>query len=144
MDSISSHPAMQPGQQAGFGERLRSSKALLPTVAVLGVTTLALAAALVSGHITLEDAQGMGAQLKEGQPFHQDLVLCLVEKGTEYTPESRKYFSTMRGSFQRMATIVDSAVLRAMINFMHRVTGNAADFRVFNSEPEALSWLDAD
>ena len=55
MDSISSHPAMQPGQQAGFGERLRNSKALLPTVAVLGVTTLALAAALVSGHISARD-----------------------------------------------------------------------------------------
>lgn len=100
--------------------------------------------AQVSGSVTLDDAQGMGAHLKEGQPFHKALVLCLVEKGTEYTPDSRKYFSTMRGTFKRMATVVESPVLRAMINFMHRLAGNAADFRMFKNESEALLWLDAD
>jgi len=98
---------------------------------------------LVSGSVTLKDAQDMGAQLQPGQPYHQALVLCVVAKGTEYSPESRKYFGTMRGAFKCMATVVDSAVLRAMINFMHRLSGNAEDFRTFTSESEALAWLDS-
>lgn len=100
--------------------------------------------AQVSGTVTLAEAEAMGAQLKPGQPFHQNVVLCLVAKGTEYTPESRRYFGMMRGTFKRMGTVVDSAVLRAMINFMHRLSGNAADFRMFSSEAEALAWLDTD
>lgn len=98
--------------------------------------------AVVSGHVSLADAEGLGAQLKPGQPFHQYLVLCTVQKGTEYTPESRNHFRTLLGSFKRMATIVDSAILRAMINIMHRLFGSASDFRMFNSEADALAWLD--
>lgn len=59
MDSLthkhSPKPNAQPGQEPGWGERFRSSKALLPTVAVLGVTSLALAAALLSNRIGAQD-----------------------------------------------------------------------------------------
>ncbi len=47
--------ASQPGQQPGLGDKLRHSKALIPTVAVLAVTSLALAAALVSNRIGAQD-----------------------------------------------------------------------------------------
>jgi outer membrane lipoprotein SlyB len=47
--------ASQPGQQPGLGEKMRHSKALIPTVAVLAVTSLALAAALVSNRIGAQD-----------------------------------------------------------------------------------------
>ena len=47
--------ASQPGQQPGLGDKLRNSKALIPTVAVLAVTSLALAAALVSNRIGAQD-----------------------------------------------------------------------------------------
>ena len=45
----------QPGQQPGLGDKLRNSKALIPTVAVLAVTSLALAATLVSNRIGAQD-----------------------------------------------------------------------------------------
>lgn len=96
---------------------------------------------IVSGHVSLADAEAMGAQMKTGQPFHLCLVLCVVEKSTDYSPESRKYFGTMAGSFKAMATVVSSAILRAAINFMTRVMGGK-DFRMFNSEAEGLAWLD--
>ena len=79
MDSISSHPAMQPGQQAGFGERLRNSKALLPTVAVLGVTTLALAAALVSGHYWHHRRPESALAVASGSGFQDALIARLEE-----------------------------------------------------------------
>ena len=47
--------ASQPGQQPGLGDKLRHSKALIPTVAVLAVTSLALAATLVSNRIGAQD-----------------------------------------------------------------------------------------
>lgn len=72
MDSSTQHPqypqshpqnAMaQPGIQPSFSERLRHSKALIPTLAVLGVTTLALAAALVSNRIGAQDG------VRDGEP----------------------------------------------------------------------------
>ena len=40
-----------PGLQPTFGDRLRSSKALIPTLAVLGVTAAALATVLVTSRI---------------------------------------------------------------------------------------------
>ena len=96
---------------------------------------------VVSGHVSLADAEAMGNQLKAGQAFHKCLVLCVVEKSTDYSPESRKHFGTMQGNYQAMGTVVSSAILRAAINFMTRVTGGL-DFRMFNGEAEALAWLD--
>lgn len=52
----------QPGRQPGLGDKLRNSKALIPTVAVLAVTSLALAAMLVSNRIGAQDG------VKDGQP----------------------------------------------------------------------------
>jgi hypothetical protein len=96
----------------------------------------------VSGHVSLADAQGMGAQLEPGQPFHLALVINLVDKNTDYSPESRKYFVTMKGKYKRMATVVSSPVVRAGINFMVRLSGGAAEFRLFDDEPSAMAWLD--
>ena len=64
MDSnqnVMHHNLPQPGQQPGFGDKLRHSKALIPTVAVLAVTSLALAATLVSNRIGAQDG------VKDGQ-----------------------------------------------------------------------------
>ena len=70
-------------------------------------------------------------------------VVCLVDKSTDYSPDSRKFFETMRGDYKRMASVVHSPVLRASINFMLRVMGHVNDFRMFSSEAEAMTWLDA-
>ena len=50
MDS-NQHAMQTHASQPGLGDKLRNSKALIPTVAVLAVTSLALAAALVSNRI---------------------------------------------------------------------------------------------
>lgn len=96
----------------------------------------------VSGHVSLADAQLMAAQLLPGQPYHQGLVINIVEKDTEYSSDSRKFFSIMNGNYRRMAVVVTSAILRAAINFMRRLTGTSSDFRMFASEGEAMAWLD--
>jgi hypothetical protein len=95
----------------------------------------------VSGHVSQADAEGMHKQLQPGQPYNKCLVLCVVEKNTDYSPESRRLFKAMIGSYKAMGTVVGSAILRAAINFMQRVMG-ATDFRMFNGEAEALAWLD--
>ena len=55
MDSLDHILAPQPPKQPTWGDKLRTSKALLPTLAVLGVTTLALAATLVSHSIVAQE-----------------------------------------------------------------------------------------
>lgn len=99
--------------------------------------------AKVSAHVSLSDAEGMGNLLKPGQPFHGALVLCLVDKSTDYHPDARRHFNTFNGNYQRMATVVNSVLVRSAINFMVRVTGIGATFKMFTTEAEALRWLDA-
>jgi hypothetical protein len=98
--------------------------------------------ALVSGHVSLTDAQEMGELLKPGHPYHQSLVISIVDKSTDYSPESRKYFGSLNGNYKRMASVVTSGVLRAAINFMMRITGAPDNLRMFNTEAEAYAWLD--
>ena len=98
--------------------------------------------ALVSGQINLADADAMGALVLPGQPYHQALILCVVAKGTEYSPDSRRRFEAMNGDFKLMASVVTSGVVRAAINFMLRLNGGKAALRLFNTEADALAWLD--
>jgi len=98
--------------------------------------------AKVSGPVSLADAQAMGDLLKPGNPFHGALVLCLVDKSTDYHPEARRHFSTFTGNYGRMATVVTSVLLRAAINFMMRVIGVRQNLQLFTTEAEALKWLD--
>lgn len=55
-------PIQQPGAEAGFAERVRGSKALIPVMAVLAVTVLALGAFLVAGRIEAQSDARMLAQ----------------------------------------------------------------------------------
>ena len=98
--------------------------------------------ARVSGKVSLEEAVAMGNQLKPGQPYHQSLVYCVVDKSTDYHPAARRHFTTFDGNYARMATLVTSPLVRAAINFMMRVFGNKADLRMFSTEATALAWLD--
>lgn len=99
--------------------------------------------ARVSGHVSLAEAQAMGELLKPGQPFHHALVLCVVDKTTDYHPDARRHFSTFNGNFGKMATVVTSVLVRAAINFMVRVTGAGKDVQMFTTEAEALKWLES-
>lgn len=62
--TLSTHTLSQPGAQPAFGDRLRHSKALIPTLAVLAVTVLALGAALVVSHSRAENAAASGYALQ--------------------------------------------------------------------------------
>ena len=96
----------------------------------------------VSGQVSLADAQQMGSYLTPGRPFHAALVLNLVDRNTEYSPDSRKYFPTLNGNYKRMASVVASPIVAAGINFMLRLGSRPDNFRMFNSESAALDWLD--
>lgn len=99
--------------------------------------------AKVFGQVTLADAESMGTFMMEpGSPFYGGLIFCDIAKGTEYSPDSRKYFSTMQGKYKRMSAVVPSAVVRAAINFMLRLTKASMSFRMFEREAEAMAWLD--
>lgn len=97
---------------------------------------------LVTGHVTLADAEAMGALVAPGGPNHGWRVFTDVEKGVEYAPAARKYFPTMNGNYWALATRVTSPILRAAINMMLRLTGQSPDLKMFSDEAEALAWLD--
>lgn len=97
----------------------------------------------VSGHVSLADAESLGAHVQPGARYHNQRVLTRVARGTEYSPESRKYFPTMNDKYVALAAVVTSPIVRAAINLMVRLTRNANRFRMFNDEAEAMAWLDA-
>lgn len=57
MDTSNQHPMSQPGIQPSFGDKLRHSKALIPTLAVMAVAVAALATTLVVSNSNARDGQ---------------------------------------------------------------------------------------
>lgn len=94
------------------------------------------------GEVTLVDAEALGARLQPGARNHLWRILSVVEKGTEYASSARKYFPTLHGKYGAMAVVLTSPIVRAAINMMVRLTGQAPQFRMFTGEAEALAWLD--
>jgi hypothetical protein len=71
-------------------------------------------------------------------------ALCIVAKGTEYSPEVRKYFPTLNDKFFKMATVASNPIVRAAVNMMARLKPvEGGVFRMFSSEQEALEWLES-
>jgi hypothetical protein len=95
-----------------------------------------------SGEVTLEEAKTFGVRLQPGAPNHQGLLLVVIEKGTDYTPEARKYFPTLNGTYKAMAFVITSPIVRAAVNMMVRLIGQSPNMRMFTREDEALAWLD--
>lgn len=96
-----------------------------------------------SGHISLADAEELGARIAPGGANHRWRVLTYAEKGLEYDPAARKYFPSMKSHFFALATVVTSPIIRAAINMMMRLTGKSPDLRMFSDDAEALAWLDS-
>lgn len=65
-------PYTQPGAELGLAERVRGSKALIPVIAVLTVTVLALAAFLVAGRLEAQSDARLAAQDSEVIESKQD------------------------------------------------------------------------
>ncbi|KIG16586.1 hypothetical protein DB30_04357 [Enhygromyxa salina] len=79
-----------------------------------------------------------------GARHHRGLVLSRVAKGTEYSPEVRKFFPTVHEDFTAVAAIVTSPIVRAAINLMLRFANSSgAVLRMFTSETEAMAWLES-
>jgi len=97
----------------------------------------------VSGSCDLTESETLGVRLKTGGDYHDQRVLVFVANGTEYTPEARKYFPTLSAEHLGMATVVTSAIVRAMINLITRFSGGAKNFKMFTDEATALAWLDS-
>lgn len=94
------------------------------------------------GEVTLADAESLGARIEEGAPNHRWRILSVVEKGTEYSAGARKYFPTLQPKYGAIAVVVTSAIVRAAINMMMRLTGQAPNLHLFTTEAEGLAWLD--
>lgn len=95
-----------------------------------------------TGHIALEDAEALASRVAPGAANHGWLVLTYAAKGVEYAPAARKRFNTMITNYRALAAVVTSAIVRAAINMMLRLSGGAANFRMFSDEKEAMAWLD--
>ncbi len=78
MDTNNQIPAT-PGQQPGFPQRMQHSKALVAIVAVLGVTVMALAAALV---VNRSDAQPGGTEAVAVAPTTQSSTSSKLASNT--------------------------------------------------------------
>jgi hypothetical protein len=97
----------------------------------------------VSGQVELADGQAMEAYLLRPN-MRNGRVLCIVAKGTEYSPEVRKFFATLNDKFFKMASVVTNPIIRAAINMMVRLKPiEGGLFRMFSSEQEALKWLES-
>jgi hypothetical protein len=95
-----------------------------------------------TGHISLADAEEMGAMIAPGGANHRWRLLTYAEKGVEYAPAARKYFPSMNSNYFALATLVTSPIVRAAINIMMRLTGQVPDVKMFSDAAEALAWLD--
>ncbi len=98
----------------------------------------------VGGQVSGDDARVMLERLKQmnrGEP--KPCLLSVVAKDTKYSAESQRVFTKdFEPYYDRLATVVTSSIVRAAINFMVRIGGNAMKVRMCESEEAALKWLD--
>jgi hypothetical protein len=96
-----------------------------------------------TGFVTLHDAEALGRELAPGSRFHGGVVLSRIAKGTDFDAEARKYFPSLQPTYRRLAAVVGSPLVRAMVNLMIRLTpSNGGEARIFTDEADALAWLD--
>jgi hypothetical protein len=97
-----------------------------------------------SGHVSLDDAKEFEAMICKPE-WRDALVLSVVAKGTDYSPESRRHFPTLNDKLRAIAVVVTSPLVRTAINMMVRF-GRAEDrapMRLFTDEAEAIAWLES-
>lgn len=98
----------------------------------------------LAGHVDIDDGRAIEAWVLPGQPHHLGYLLPRVAKGTEYSPEVRKFFGTLDDKCSAVAMVVTSPLVRAAVNLMLRYASVQGELlRMFTSEDEALAWLDS-
>lgn len=102
---------------------------------------------VASGEVAGRDLQPFFAAVRPGGEYFGLPILSVTTQGTRYTPEARKLMSDMTpenggiGSSVRLAMVVDSVVLRLMIQLVLQVT-RAGQSKMFSTEEQAIAYLD--
>lgn len=97
-----------------------------------------------SDAVGIDDGRELEARLLPGQPHHDGYMLSRVARGTDYSPEVRKFFPTLEDKYSALAVVVTSPIVRAGINIMLRIARAASGkVRMFTSDDEAVAWLTA-
>lgn len=108
---------------------------------------LRVARTVASGDVAGRDLQPFFTAVRPGGKYFGLPILSVITKGTRYSPEARKLMSEMTpenggiGSSVRLAMVVDSIVLRLMIQLVLQVT-RASQSRIFSTEEQAIAYLD--
>lgn len=96
-----------------------------------------------SGDVSAADGEGLTKTIAPGSPLANMAILGMVADGARFSPDGRHAF-TRSGAMDEgqapVAVVVNSAPLRVMLTFVIRISGAATRF--FNSETDALAWLD--
>lgn len=96
----------------------------------------------ISGLVELADAEALAARFAPGGPYHKQLGLGLVEKGTEFSSDARRSLPGMFPNYRAIASVVTSPIVRATINLMLRLGKRDSNYRMFATRDEAMTWLD--
>ncbi|NVB41237.1 hypothetical protein G6O69_25585 [Pseudenhygromyxa sp. WMMC2535] len=100
-----------------------------------------------SGTIELSDGQALLAALCNlDDPVR---AMCVIAKGTNYTPEVRKFFPSLSGNYGAIAAVGVGPIARASITLMMRMKEKRdpndpelASVRMFSDERVAIAWLE--
>ena len=99
----------------------------------------------VSGHVTGKEALDLLEQAKAlaKRIGTRGELLSNIASGTDYSPESRRIFTTDFLPYtRRTAAVVTSRIVRAAINFMTRMASKSSEVQCFDDEASAMAWLD--
>jgi hypothetical protein len=97
----------------------------------------------VSGQVELADGKALEAYMLRSSK-RDARVLSVVSKGTEYSPEVRKFFPTLNDKYFKLAAVVTNPLVRAAVNVMMRLgQPQGGIMRMFPNEQEALEWLES-
>jgi hypothetical protein len=100
---------------------------------------------VASGVIDVADAKHSLNELAPSGKYNGLPMLSVMEEGVSYTAEARREFKDL-GTNPAVAIVVSSVALRVTLNFVLKASslrnGKPGNNRFFNSETEAMSWLE--
>jgi hypothetical protein len=96
---------------------------------------------LVSGVLTLDEANQYVKAFCEAGPYHGRPNCGVLAPGCEIPAESRKAMSQLKPHFWPVAAVVvPSMALRMVTTFMIRIIGHG-NIKIYGTEAEAMEWL---
>ncbi len=98
----------------------------------------------VAGLVAGPEMAEVIAQTRPGAPHASEPILCVIEKGTEFSLAARSQLGAMRSSPlvpRPVAVVALGPFLRAFAKTIFLVSGRTSG-RVFDNEAAATQWLD--